>query len=406
MSSNRRELLRWLLLSPLCATPAVAAAQRYLVDGVSAADVADALTDALATTPEEALNVFDLERIAAVNLPPAHYGYVASGAGDNSTMQANREAIERVRLRLRRLVGVGRVDTAVTLFGRQYSSPVFLCPLGSLGAMHVSGELAVARAARANNTAMAMSTFSSKAIEDVNESRGQPVWFQLYMLANWRATTAMIRRAEAAGCDTMLVTVDTPMRALREDGERYTALDDRDCTNCHSGGRPSPRLKPMAANLDFSGPTELSPSTLNWAAIDRLRDITSLRIVIKGLETGEDAELAREHGVDGIVLSNHGGRGIHASRGTLDCLPEVLGGAGDLPVLIDGGFRRGTDVFKALALGATAVGVGRPYAWGLGAFGEAGVARVIDLLNRELVVAMTQAGAKSIADIRQGMVVA
>ena len=401
-AQERRDFLRWLVASPLLAAPAFG--QQHLVEELTAADVAGTLLDALISKPEDALTVFDLKRVAANNLPPAHYAYVNTAAGDGSTMQANRDAINAVRLRLRRLVGIEKADTAVDLFGDSYSSPLFLCPVASLGSQHPLGERAAAMAAKKHNAAMAMSTFASNPIETLNEDRGQPVWFQLYTMSTWKGTERLIRRAEESGARVMMITVDTPTRVPRELGELFNRADDRDCSSCHELPIRGPQKKPMAEGLsNLDGPA-LNGAMLDWDAVDRIRRFTSMKVIIKGLETHEDTRLAREHGVDAVYVSNHGGRGIHASRGTLECLPEVVDAAGELPVLIDSGFRRGTDVFKALAMGATAVGIGRPYVWGLGAFGMAGIDRVIDLLNSELHASMVQAGARTVQDIQRSMI--
>lgn len=400
---GRRKFLRWMLASPLLAMPA--AAQKYLVEELTAADVLGLAREALIEKPEDALTVFDFQRVAANNLPPAHYSYVNHGAGDGSTMQANRDAINAVRLRLRRLMAIGRADTSVELFGETYSSPLFLCPVASQGSQHPLGERGAAMAAKKHNTAMAMSTFASNPVEVLTEDRGQPIWYQLYTQSTWQGTERLIRRVEAAGSHVMMLTVDTPSRLPSEFSVRMQRLDDRDCSSCHEMPIRGPQKKPMAQGLSEIDGERLTGAMLDWDAVERFRKLTSMKIVIKGIETAEDATLAREHGVDAVYVSNHGGRGIHASRGTLECLPEVVDTAGDLPVLVDSGFRRGSDIFKALAMGATAVGIGRPYVWGLGAFGVDGVDRVIDMINAELRATMVQAGAKTIADISRNMVV-
>lgn len=399
---SRRRLLRWLVASPLLAAPA--AAERYLVDKRTAAEVLDQVDKKLIDTPQQALSVFDFQRVAANNLPPAHYAYVNSAAGDGSTMRENRAAIQAVQLRLRRLIGIAHPDTGTALFGAAYRSPLFLCPVASLVSQHPHGERAVARSAKRHDIAMAMSTFASHPIETLNADLGRPIWFQLYAMGTWAGTESLIRRAEQAGADVLMITVDTPSRATREFDERLRRLDDRDCSICHTQPISGPQKKPMAQGLSAFDGEPLTGRTLNWHDLERVRKSTEMKIVLKGIETGDDARLARELGVDAVYVSNHGGRGIHASRGTLDCLPEVVEAAADLPVMIDGGFRRGTDVFKALAMGASAVGIGRPYVWGLGAFGEAGVDKVIELLIHELRTTMIQAGAASISDIRAGMV--
>jgi 4-hydroxymandelate oxidase len=402
---QRRELLRWLVAGSLVSLPSISIGQQHLVEGLSAADVADSLFDTLIANPEEALDIFDFEKVAAVNLPPAHFGYVASGAGDSSTVQANRDSIAAVRLRLRRLIGVGDADISTTLFGESFDGPVFLCPVGGMGGVHPLGERAAAMAARTRNVGMGLSTFASNSIEPINELRGQPVWFQLYMMSTWLGTEQLVRRAEESGAKLMMITVDTPTRVLPELQRRFARLDDRDCLACHDNPNGPPERKPMVVGLGSLGPREISGAMINWETIDRVREMSDMKIVIKGIETRDDAEIARRRGIDGIYVSNHGGRGINASRGTLESLPEVIQGAGDVPVLVDGGFRRGTDVFKALAMGAKGVGIGRPYAWGMAAFGQAGVERVLDMLTVELRAAMIQAGARSLKDISREMIV-
>ena len=222
-------------------------------------------------------------------------------------------------------------------------------------------------------------------------------------------TTKLVKRAEAAGCTAVVVTVDLPAGRNTETMSRLQRTDTRVCGNCHddaTGDLANPRVgggtsasKPMFAGMNTQGLGLTSPS-LTWDFIKRLKDVTRMKVVIKGLETREDASQAIESGADGIIVSNHGGRATETGRGTIECLPEVVQAVrGRIPVLVDGGVRRGTDVFKALALGATAVGIGRPYIWGLGAFGQQGVERVLDILNNELRLAMVGCGTRSVKEI-------
>jgi isopentenyl diphosphate isomerase/L-lactate dehydrogenase-like FMN-dependent dehydrogenase len=248
-----------------------------------------------------------------------------------------------------------------------------------------------------------LSTQSSTAIEDVIKARGGPVWYQLYTTDNFAVTTKMLKRAETAGCPAVAITVDLPAGRNAVTAARFRRLDNRDCTACHGaegpGGSGQITPKPIFAGIDTKGVRLMSPS-LTWDFIKRVREVTSMKILIKGLDSREDAALAVENGADGIIVSNHGGRASETGRGTIESLPEmVAGAAGRVPVLVDSGFRRGTDVFKALALGASAVGIGRPYIWGLSAFGQQGVDRVLDLLNTELRLAMAGCGARSIKEI-------
>jgi 4-hydroxymandelate oxidase len=250
----------------------------------------------------------------------------------------------------------------------------------------------------------------SDGLEDIIEARGAPVWFQLYTTNRIEATRTMVQRAQRAGCAVVCVTVDLPAGRNTVTASRLRRSDTRVCGNCHvtdANGNPRQNIsiKPMFTGLDTNGLGLTSPS-LSWDFIKRLKDMTTMKVVIKGIEAREDAELAVENGADGILVSNHGGRALESGRGTIESLPDVVqGAAGRIPVMVDGGIRRGTDAFKALALGASAVGIGRPYAWGLSCFGQAGVERVLDILNLELRLAMVGCGARSIGEIRAGSLV-
>jgi 4-hydroxymandelate oxidase len=281
-----------------------------------------------------------------------------------------------------------------------------LAPVSSLRAFHPDGDIAVARAARARNHLQALSTLATASVEDVIAARGAPVWFQLYPTADWDITRALVKRAEAAGCPVVAVTVDNPTTAGRETLARGRRLDSRDCSTCHSTepGRAY-RRKPMFDGIDTTKLTSISTAHLTWDFVYRLQDITSMKIVLKGIVTAEDAALALSHGVNGLIVSNHGGRGEESARSTIEALPEVVEViGGKMPVLVDSGFRRGTDIFKALALGANAVCIGRPYAWGLAAFGQAGVERCLEILRTEFEVTMRSMGTPSVQAITRNFV--
>jgi 4-hydroxymandelate oxidase len=225
------------------------------------------------------------------------------------------------------------------------------------------------------------------------------VWYQLYTTSSFDIAAKLVRRAEAAGCPAVAVTVDLPAGRNLETAPRLARVDSRTCTACHAPAGSPLFTRPMFSQLDTTGLKIDSPS-LTWDFIKRLKDVTKMRVLIKGLETGQDAALAVANGADGIVVSNHGGRATETGRGTLECLPEVVEAVrGRVPVIVDGGVRRGTDALKALALGATAVGIGRPYVWGLGAYGQAGVDRVLELLDNELRLAMVGVGARNLREI-------
>ena len=352
------------------------------------------------SSPEKAINVFDLEAVARKTLPPAHYGYIATGVTDEKTLIANREGFDNIQLRMRRLIDVRKIDTSIELFGVKWPSPIGLAPAGSQKAFHPEGEIAVARAARSRKHLQVLSTVATSSVEQVNEARGEPVWFQLYTMSYWPATLSMIKRAEAAGCPVLVITVDYSAGANRESQEIFNEQDSRDCTACHgSPGKPAPRRKPATSGLNFKT-LKLGSDTRNWELIDKIRNATDMKIVLKGIVTAEDARLCISHGIDGIIVSNHGGRSAPTGRSTIECLPEVIAAVdGKIPVMLDSGIRRGTDIFKALALGAKAVFIGRPYLWGLGAFGQVGVERVLDILHAEFSLVMQQAGTVSIDEI-------
>ncbi len=303
------------------------------------------------------------------------------------------------------MVDVSKVDLSVRLFGEQFNSPIVLCPLGAQRAFHPEGEIAVARAAKARGNLQILSTVTSTGVEDVIAARGAPVWFQLYTTSSFDATTKLVKRAEAAGCPAVAVTVDLPAGRNTETAVRLARTDTRTCTACHAPTGSAFSSRPMFSRIDLTG-LQITSSTLTWDFIKRLRDITRMKILIKGLEAGEDAELAVANGADGVIVSNHGGRATDTGRGTLDCLPEIAAAVhGRVPIILDGGVRRGTDVLKALALGASAVGIGRPYIWGLGAYGQPGVDRVLELLDNELRLAMVGVGARNLHEITRASVI-
>lgn len=395
---TRRRVLQGMLAAPVLAGfgPAVRALGQDAGGVITAAD--------------QALDIFDFERAARAILPPAHFGYLATGVDGDETLHANRAGFANYKLRVRRMVDISQIDMSVNLFGTSWETPIFLDPVGSQRAFHPEGELAVARAARSKKHLQFLSTVASNSVEDVTDARGAPIWYQLYPTDHWPVTQALVRRAEAAGCPGIALTVDLQAGSNRLTGARSIALDSRDCTQCHTTDRT--RLsgfitgKPMFAGLDISQATDLTPISMSWDYIQRLRDIWPRKLIIKGIVTREDAELSVQHGLDGVLVSNHGGRAEDSGRASIDSLVEVVAGVqGRVPVLVDGGFRRGTDVFKALALGATAVGIGRPYIWGLASFGQEGVEKVLEILRGELFIAMRQAGTRSVAEINRSFVV-
>jgi len=385
IEASRRQFLRFIATSPLLS-------QAF---GQDAAKL---------TNPKDALSVFDFEPLAKQVLPPAHLGYMLSGVDDDLTLKANRDGMQRFYIRPRRLVDTTKLDTRTELFGQTLESPIYISAVGALKMFHAEGELAAARAASAKKSEMMLSTQTSIAVEDVVKAAGKPIWYQLYTAPRWNATESIVKRAEQAGCKVMMFTVDLLGGRNTETASRMRRLDTRDCTSCHGPGGPGSVPRPMMRDLETASP--LTPNnSLTWDRIDRLKKISSMKVVVKGIDTAEDALLAREHGADGVLVSNHGGRSAETGRGTIEALEEVVNAVGpSMPVLVDGGFRRGTDVFKALALGARAVGIGRPYVWGLSTFGQAGVERVLEIMNAELAMSMRQFGTPSIKAITRASV--
>src|SRR5215213_9040634 len=371
----------------------------------------------LITSAGEALNVFDFEPVARKKIPPAHWGYLATGTDDDGTILANREGFARWDLRVRRLVDTSKLDTSVQILGVKWPTPIVISPIGSQRAFHPEGEIAVARAAKAKDHLQVLSTVATSSIEDVTAARGGPVWFQLYHQQDWNQTKQMVKRAERAGAPVVVFTVDLLTGSNRETMLRERRYDTRTCTNCHLGGPPMPgatgrvnelrdnRRKPAIADLQPDAPMP-EVGTPTWEFVKRLQDATSMKVFIKGIVTREDAEIAVHNGVSGMFVSNHGGRAENSTRATIASLPEVVAGVrGRVPVIIDGGIRRGTDIFKALALGATAAGIGRPYVWGLGSFGQEGVETVLALLRKETALVMRQAGTTSVKAITKAYIV-
>ncbi|MBE1585062.1 alpha-hydroxy acid oxidase [Nonomuraea angiospora] len=336
----------------------------------------------------------EFEAEARARLDPAHYDYFAGGAGDEVTVRANEAAFARIGLLPRVLRGAAKLRTGLTLLGGRASMPVLVAPTAFHRLADPEGERATARAAAAAETIMIVSMAATVAIEEVAAAApGAELWFQLYVQPDLAFTETVVRRAEAAGCKALVVTVDSPVLGRRERDLRNDFHDLPEhlcCENLRDGDRVRPIL--------------MSPE-LSWEHLDRLREMTALPIVVKGVTHPGDARIALDRGVSAIMVSNHGGRQLDTVPASIDLLPDIAAAVGGtVPVLLDGGIRRGTDVLKALALGASAVAVGRPVIWGLAADGERGVARVLGRLRAEVEHALTLCGCASIGDLDPGMV--
>ena len=353
------------------------------------------------------LNLAEIEEAARERLGTMAYGYYVGGANDEVTVRENRAAFDRLALRYHVMVDVSKRSTKTTVLGTPLEMPVLVAPTAFQRLACDDGELATARAAAAAGTVMILSTASTCSIEDV-AAMGGPQWFQLYVYSDRGLTKALVERAEACGMEAVVLTVDAPVLGRRE-------RDLRNRFHLPSGIRlanvPSSGSVPMPTGHGESGLANHFASgidaSLTWKDIDWLHSITKMPVLIKGIVRGDDAIQAVEHGVAGIIVSNHGGRQLDTAIASIRALPEVAEAvAGRAELLVDGGVRRGTDVIKALALGARAVLLGRPVVWGLAAGGENGARRVLDLLRAEIDLAMALCGCPTIDDISRDLVVA
>jgi 4-hydroxymandelate oxidase len=398
--ASRRRLLQFLAASPLVAHNALAEGLRPQ----DPMDWAPRDLDKLIADPTQALDVFDFEPVMKKNVPPAHFGYMATGVDDEMTLRANREGFRKFELRPRRLVDISKIDMSVEIFGAKYDSPIVVAPVGSNRAFHPDAEIAVAKAAKLGNHLQILSTVATTSIEDAIAARGAPVWFQLYTTQRWEVAEGLVRRAEAAGAPAIAVTLDVRSPAKWETFVRLRRTDTRDCGSCH-GLNDYLSRKPNFTGIDLGGVNSTVVTNLTWDLIKRLRDTVKVKLVLKGILAPEDAKLAADAGIDAIVVSNHGGRVEDGVGATIDVLPDIVEAVGGrMPVMVDSGFRRGSDIVKALAIGAQAVCIGRPYVWGLGAFGQPGVERVLGMLRAETRNAMQQLGAPSLKDLTPAMV--
>src|SRR6516225_12316479 len=330
LASSRRRFLQYLAGSPLFALGAISAYGTEAPSKLPDPMIWAPADGELIKSPKDAINVFDFEPVAHKNVPPAHFGYMASGIDDEVTLRANREGFLKFQLRPRRLNDVSKVDMSANIFGSKYDSPVFISPTGGNQFFNEDGEVAVAKAARSGNHLQILSTSSNFSVEDVTKARGAPIWFQLYASPSWEVAQALIRKAEAAGCPVLMITTDRVAGRNQETLFHLMKSDTRDCSACHDrssfAGRSVRRHNYDGIDLSaIKGGGE--SSNLTWDTVKRMRDITKMKIVLKGIVTAEDAELATQNGIDGILVSNHGGRGEDNGRSTIDALPEIVAAA-------------------------------------------------------------------------------
>ena len=351
----------------------------------------------------DAVCVKDFEGLAKAQLPPATYDYIASGSGDEITLRENIAAFQRIKLLPPLLTGVTEADLATTVLGQRVKLPILLAPVAGLRMFHPQGALAAARAAAALGTVQGVSSSVGHSVEEVAAASEGLKWFQLYVPRDRAVARRLVERAEQAGYKALIVTVDL--------GERK----DADLRNRFA--LPKEMLVKHLRDVGFEGINEQMSYeallkfnenawdlSLSWDFFDWLRSITRLPLVIKGVLRGDDARRAVSLGLDGVIVSNHGGRRLDGMPASIEMLPKIIEAVGGrAEVFLDSGVRRGTDAFKALALGARAVLVGRAYAWALAADGEPGVRRVIELLRDELINAMVASGCAKLADVQPGL---
>lgn len=344
------------------------------------------------------VEISDYASLAANCMPSMAWEYVSGGAGDESTLRWNEGAYDKIRLRPRNLVDVSHIDTKLSLFGHNLDCPILLAPVAYQRLAHPDGERATVQGAEAAGATVVLSAFSTVSLEEVAGTATKPHWFQLYVQPDRAFTGKLVRRAEAAGYKALVVTVDTPVLGprYRELRHKFSLPEGMDRANLRGLDTATGGHRPTERNI-FSA--TLDPK-LTWTDITWLRSLTSLPIILKGVMNAEDAARAVDEGVSGLIVSNHGGRNLDTVPATIDALPEVAAKVGGrLPVLIDGGIRHGTDVLKALALGASAVLIGRPYVYGLAVSGADGVSRVVNILRREFEMAMALTGKTSLSAI-------
>jgi 4-hydroxymandelate oxidase len=347
------------------------------------------------------VNVFDFEPVAHERLSKMAWEYISGAAGDETTLRWNREAYDKIRLKPRILMDVSKLDTRVSVFGQELPFPILLAPTAYHRLFHPEGELAAARGAGALGAGMVLSSFSNTSVEDVAKAAKAPLWFQLYVQRDRELTRDMVQRAEAAGCRAICVTVDTPVRGARNREERigFALPPELGLPNLRmrSGSAATARGHASSESEIFSA---ILDPTLTWKEIAWLRGVARVPVLLKGVLNPDDAVRAADEGVAGLIVSNHGARNLDTVPATIDALPRIADKVGSrVTLLMDGGIRRGTDVLKALALGARAVLIGRPYVYGLSAAGEHGVAAVLKILKRELEMAMALSGRRSLAEV-------
>jgi 4-hydroxymandelate oxidase len=402
--SHRRRFLQYLAASPIFAG---ASGSAFAASALSPTDRSsynleegdlriwdEELRDAAIKTPAEALDLFDLELAARRAQAPAHWGFISTGVDGNSTLRANRADFLKFGLLQRRMRGPISEDLKTTLFGETFDSPIFACPAGGATMVDSKGPEGLARGTAATNNLQMLSIGGLEAA--AKATGGRVPWAQYYCIPDWDKNLTAFKRAEDIGAKVLVLTIDIIGVRKEVTGQRLRRSDGRKCIECHdtpAGGGGGAAIIPRFKR-DY-----------DWDFIRRVKDSTKMKLVLKGIMSPEDGALAVKYGVDGVFVSNHGGRSDDFGISSISMLPEIAKAVnGKAVIFFDGGIRRGVDVVKAIAMGATAVGIGRPWLWGLGSFGEAGVRRVFEILRTETIMSMQQSGAGSLKGLTPSMI--
>src|SRR5262245_33018084 len=350
--------------------------------------------------PAEAASLSDYEALARERIPHMAYEYISGGAADEITLRWNRESFDRIRLRPKILVDVSKLDTRLTLFGQELPFPILLAPTAYHRLVHPEGEIATVKGAALGGATLIASMLATTTIEEMAKAATRPLWFQTYILKDRGFTRDLVQRAEAAGCKALCVTVDSPVVGVRNRDQRarFALPTEMERANLKGLMRPGGNLRPPEGDIY----TPILDASLAWKEIDWLRSIARAPVLLKGVLNPDDADRAVKAGASGIIVSNHGARNLDTVPATIDALPEVVDKvAGRIPILMDSGVRRGTDVLKALAMGATATLIGRPYLYGLGVAGSEGGRSGVNIFPTEFKIAMALAGRASLRDIER-----
>lgn len=356
-------------------------------------------------TLDDIVNIYEFEPVCRHRIPKQNYDFISGGVDSEWTLRRNRSGFERITFRPRMLVDTWNMDLSTTLFGEKIAIPIFPAPTAAHQLAHPQGEMATARAAAASGTLICLSSNSSIPFDRVAKASTGPKWWQLYAREDEESSIERCLRAVDEGYKAIAFTVDGPYNSHRERLLRDRPLTQSTMPGVSTGTRRKrPAGEPAEERHSYGFQTQLV-ARLDWRFLDKLLNAVKVPVLVKGILTPEDAELCVKHGAGGIVVSNHGGRYLDYAPSTIEVLPEIVQAVNrKFPIVIDSGFRRGTDVLKALAIGANAVMVGRPILWGLGAYGEAGATRVLRLLRDELGIAMGLCGKPNIASLDPSVV--